>query len=94
MNGAFPPSWPSWAEAGKSAPSHRKALGRAVLDSRREPSSPLLGTWGPPQSFKGHLCPTLTPARPLEGPHGLSADGVLRSKQGGGQRPGQSVGRR
>lgn len=40
MNGAFPPSWPSWAEAEKSAPSHRNTLGRAVLDSRREPSLP------------------------------------------------------
>lgn len=45
MNGAFPPSWLSWAEAGKSAPFHRYTLGRAVLDSRREPSLPSLGTW-------------------------------------------------
>lgn len=47
-----------------------------------------------PHSFRGHLCPTLTPARPLEESHGPSADGVLRSKQVERQRPGQSVGRR
>lgn len=45
MNGAFPPSWPSRAEAGKSAPSHRNTLARAVLDSGREPSLPSLDTW-------------------------------------------------
>lgn len=46
MNGAFPPSQPSWAEAGQSVPSHRHTLGGAVLGSRREPSLPSLGTWG------------------------------------------------